>query len=114
VAVCRYILCSFETIIANGKGHWNSFGFKHFTPLSHDSFITPFSSVVTLEVSIRPIHPAHYYILDSYLRESNNNNNPLNYVLQNFKNPFPNIKFNYTSTYEIAKIIKSLKTKYSH
>jgi len=114
VAVCRYILCSFETIFVNGKGHWNRFGFKHFTPLSHDSLITLFSSIVTLEVYIRPTHSAHYYILDSYLRESNNNNNPLNYVLQIFKHPFPNIKFNYTSIYETVKIIKSLKTKNSH
>jgi hypothetical protein len=27
--------------------------------------------------------------------ESNNNNNPLNYMLQILKHPFPNIKFNY-------------------
>jgi hypothetical protein len=114
VTVCRYILYSFETIIVSGKEHWSRFCFKHFTPLSHDSFINLFLSIVTLEVCKRPIQPAHYYILDSYLRQfNNNNNNPLNYILQNFKHPFPNIKFVYTSTYETAKMIKSLKTKNS-
>jgi hypothetical protein len=111
VAVSRYILYRFGTIIVNGKGHWNRFFFKYFTPLSHDSFITPFSSIVTLEVCNRPIQPAHYYVLESYLRQSKSNNNPLKYILQIFKHPFPNIKFNYMSTYETAKMIKSLKTK---
>ena len=32
--------------------------------------------------------------------QPNNNNNPVNYMLQIFKHPFPNIKFNYTSTNE--------------
>jgi hypothetical protein len=35
--------------------------------------------------------------------QSNNNNNPGSYMLQIFKHPFPNIKFNYTSTNEIDK-----------
>jgi len=35
--------------------------------------------------------------------QSNNNNNPVSYMLQIFKHPFPNIKFNYTSTNEIEK-----------
>jgi hypothetical protein len=39
----------------------------------------------------------------------NNTNNPLNYMLQIFKNPFPNIRFNYASTHKIEKIIKSFK-----
>jgi hypothetical protein len=33
----------------------------------------------------------------------------LNYLSQAFTTPFPKIKFNYTSTKEIEKIIKSLK-----
>jgi hypothetical protein len=32
-------------------------------------------------------------------------------MLQNIKHSYPNIKFKYTSTKEIEKIIKSLKTK---
>jgi hypothetical protein len=35
--------------------------------------------------------------------QSNNNNNPVSYMLQIFKHPFPNIKFNHTSTNEIEK-----------
>jgi Notch-like protein len=38
---------------------------------------------------------------------------PMEYLLQIFKNPFPNIKFNYTSTKEIENI-KSLKPTNSH
>jgi hypothetical protein len=36
---------------------------------------------------------------------------PMEYLLQIFKNPFPNIKSNYTSTKEIENIIKSLNSK---
>jgi hypothetical protein len=36
---------------------------------------------------------------------------PLHYILQNCRHSYPNIKFGYTSTQEIEKIIKSLKTK---
>jgi hypothetical protein len=43
-----------------------------------------------------------------------NNNNPSNYLFQTFKHPIPNIKWNYTSTKEIAKIIKSFQSKNSH
>ena len=35
----------------------------------------------------------------------------LNYLSQTFTIPFPKIKFNYTSTKDIEKIIKSLKSK---
>jgi hypothetical protein len=41
------------------------------------------------------------------------NNNPLNYLFRTFKHPFPNIKFNYTSTKDTEKIVKSLKAKNS-
>ena len=39
------------------------------------------------------------------------NGAPLHYILKNCKHPYPNIKFRYTLTQEIEKIIKSLKTK---
>ena len=40
-----------------------------------------------------------------------NNRAPIHYILQNCTYPYPNIKFRYTSTEEVEKIIKSLKTK---
>jgi hypothetical protein len=42
------------------------------------------------------------------------NLNPLEYLLQIFNNPFPNIRYSFTSTKEIKNIIKSLKTTYSY
>ena len=42
------------------------------------------------------------------------NGAPLRYILQNCRYPYPNINFRYTSTEEIEKIIKSLKTKKAH
>jgi hypothetical protein len=41
---------------------------------------------------------------------------PLEYLLQMFNNPFPNIRYtgSFTSTKEIKNIIKSLKTTYSY
>jgi hypothetical protein len=45
---------------------------------------------------------------------SNNSINPLINMFQILKPPFPNIKFNYTSTDDIEKkIMKSLKTRHS-
>jgi hypothetical protein len=38
----------------------------------------------------------------------------MEYLLQIFKNPFPNIKCNYTSTEEIENIIKSIKPTNSY
>jgi hypothetical protein len=35
--------------------------------------------------------------------QSNNNNNPVSYMLQIYKHPIPNIKFTYTSTNEMEK-----------
>jgi len=37
--------------------------------------------------------------------------NPINYLTNNFRRPFPKISWQYASTYEIGKIIKSLRTK---
>jgi hypothetical protein len=45
--------------------------------------------------------------------ESTNNTNPLNYLHNSFNFSFGNIKWHCTSTAEIRKIIKSLKTKSS-
>jgi hypothetical protein len=41
------------------------------------------------------------------------NTNPLNYLHNSFNSSFENVKWHYTSTAEIRKIIKSLKTKSS-
>jgi len=40
--------------------------------------------------------------------------NPIYYLYQAFKEPFPSIKFQSTSTAEIEKIIESLKAKDCH
>jgi hypothetical protein len=48
------------------------------------------------------------------LNPNRNNSIPLEYLLKIFKNPFPNIKYNYTSQKEIENIIKSLKPTSSH
>jgi len=37
--------------------------------------------------------------------------NPIKYLTYNFRRPFPKISWQYASTYEIEKIIKSLRTK---
>ena len=44
----------------------------------------------------------------------NNINNPIDYLYQAFKQPFPNIKYQNISTAKIGKIIESLKAKDSH
>ena len=37
--------------------------------------------------------------------------NPINYLTNNFRRPFAKISWQYASTYEIEKIMKSLRTK---
>jgi len=39
--------------------------------------------------------------------------NPISYLLNSFHQPFPQMKWDYASTYEIGQIIKSLKSKNS-
>jgi hypothetical protein len=41
-------------------------------------------------------------------------NNCIDYLFRVFRNPFPNIIFDRTTSKEIEKIIKSLKSKYSY
>jgi hypothetical protein len=60
----------------------------------------------------------NYFLSIADLTNRNNNNytntqinNPINYLLNSFKRPFTEISWQYASTYEIAKIIKSFKTK---
>jgi hypothetical protein len=56
-------------------------------------------------------------IVNNIKRDSNKSGDNLKfltYLFQNFKYPFPNIQWHYTSTYEIQNIIKSLKTKNSY
>jgi len=43
--------------------------------------------------------------------DNENNTNPMNYLFHNFKYPFPNIQWLYTSTGEVQNINKSLKIK---
>jgi hypothetical protein len=44
-------------------------------------------------------------------RNNYENSNPMFYIRQSFKNPFSQIKFHYSSTTEIERIINSLKSK---
>jgi len=60
----------------------------------------------------------NYFISVGDTVSSNNNihinvcmTNPINYLTNNFRRPFPKISGQYASTYEIEKIIKSLRTK---
>jgi hypothetical protein len=52
------------------------------------------------------------------LNEDNNNHessfDPLNYLEHSYSSSFENIRWHYTTTAEIKKIIKTLKTKYSY
>jgi hypothetical protein len=45
---------------------------------------------------------------------SKDNVDPSSYLINNFNNMFSRINWKYTPTYEINKIIKSLKTKNSY
>jgi hypothetical protein len=60
----------------------------------------------------------NYFLSIADLINMNNNNhinthlnNPINYLLNSFKRTFTKMSWQYASTYEIEKIIKSLKTK---
>jgi hypothetical protein len=61
----------------------------------------------------------NYFLSIADATNSNNNHrdtnmtNPINYLANSFRKPTANIHGQYTSTYEITKIIKSLKTKNS-
>jgi hypothetical protein len=55
-----------------------------------------------------------YNICNNTKINTNNIKNPIHYLTQTFQNPFPKIKFNYTSAKEIEKIINSLPSKNSH
>ena len=55
-----------------------------------------------------------YNICNNNKIDTNNFKNPIHYLTQIFKNYFPKITFNYTSTKEIEKIINSLQSKNSH
>jgi hypothetical protein len=46
--------------------------------------------------------------------DASDNKNPMYYLSKISHNPFPNIKFNNTSTKEIERIIKSIRVKNSH
>jgi hypothetical protein len=60
----------------------------------------------------------NYFLSIADLINTNNNNhinthitNPIHYLLKSFKRLFTGISWQYASTYEIDKIIKSLNTK---
>jgi hypothetical protein len=62
----------------------------------------------------------NYFLTMADTITSNNNNHrnanmtrPNNYSANGFRKPFENIHWQYTSTYEITKLVKSLKTKNS-
>jgi hypothetical protein len=53
-------------------------------------------------------------IRHSDTEDTSDNKNPMYYLSKISHNPFPNIKFNNTSTKEIERIIKSVRVKNSH
>jgi hypothetical protein len=53
-------------------------------------------------------------IKSSFANNSNNHNDPLTYLRQNFRQPISSIKLISTTTHEIEKIIHSLKCKDSY
>jgi hypothetical protein len=53
-------------------------------------------------------------IRHSDTESTNANRNPMYYMSKISHNPFPNIKFNNTSTKEIERIINSIKVKNSY
>jgi hypothetical protein len=53
-------------------------------------------------------------IRHSDIEDTSDNKNPTYYLYKISHNPFPNIKFNNTSTKEIERIIKSIKVKILH
>jgi hypothetical protein len=53
-------------------------------------------------------------ISHSDTEDTSDNKNPTYYVSKIFHNPFPDIKFNNTSTKEVERIIKSIRVKNSH
>jgi hypothetical protein len=58
-------------------------------------------------------------VADSIKTDNNKNvntsrTNPLQYLSNNFRRPFRKISWQYTSTHEVEKIIKTLRTKNSY
>jgi hypothetical protein len=53
-------------------------------------------------------------IRHSDTEDTSDNKNPTYYLTKILQNPFPNIKFNNTSTKGIERIIKSIRDKKSH
>jgi Notch-like protein len=53
-------------------------------------------------------------IRHSNTEKTSDNKNPMYYLSKTTHNPFPDIKFNNTSTKEIERIIKSIKVKSLH
>jgi len=66
-------------------------------------------------------HDYFLTVLDTVIGNIKNNNSGLrdntktsNYLINNFNSTFPRINWNYATIYEIDKIIKFLKAKYSY
>ena len=72
---------------------------------------------VTNQNKIANIFNSYFLSIADALNSGNNKHtnikepNPITDLINNFHQPFPKMKWHYTSTYEIGKIIKSLKSK---
>jgi hypothetical protein len=72
---------------------------------------------ITNQNSTANIFNSYFLSIAESLNSGNNKHtnikesNPINYLINSFHRPFPKMSWHYTSTYEIEKIIKSLKSK---
>jgi hypothetical protein len=73
---------------------------------------------VIMKILLAPLMINSWKIVQSIrhsdTEDTSDNKNPSYYFLKISHNPFPNIKFNNTSTKEIERIIKSIRVKNSH
>jgi len=72
---------------------------------------------ITNQNTIANIFNSYFLSIAESLNSGNNKHtnikdpNPISYLINSFHRPFPKISWHYASTYEIEKIIKSLKSK---
>jgi hypothetical protein len=73
--------------------------------------------VITIQEKIATAFNKYFLSIADYIIPENNNHtnlgiaNPINYLVKTFSRPFNKINWKYATSYEIEKIIRSLKTK---
>jgi hypothetical protein len=80
------------------------------------SLVTDNNVIIDWELITNTLNDYFLSIADSINLDTNKHintsiTNPITYLLNNFKRPFTKMSWQYASTYEIKKIIKSLRTK---